>query len=377
MSETMTLVAAGDGYPNYTEYNKDMVVRLAGSTPSKALTNVLLNIAMVLGVQIIDPILDAMKGALDAAKDAITAALVVPLPYVFSESGETFSDKNASERVTHLRALIEAHRASGSSIDQRAPRWLVIAGKIAPWAEVLGIAVFVTALWNIFWLKPWTDWLSFFTALVLVIGMPIMQKYFAEHGGKAHNDYRLAKYEGLDFQAHEHLAKRNWYIAGTAIVATAGMVILAVRGIMALDAPSLWQLAIIGTMAAIVGYGTAVLAYAAIAVDGTRYSRESDELTVQGEAHAADWQADVATAESALQQAENDEEDIINKDFPKVLEIVRQQPDGDREEALCNLPPLADRAKRTVTLMTRRESLAAELKAVKTDNRPAFLPKNV
>jgi hypothetical protein len=373
MTETTTLVAAGDEYPDYTYYNKDLVRRLAESTPIKVMLNVLANTATVLAVRIIDPILDTMKEALDSSKAALSAALEVPVAYVFTESGESLSDKDAKARVEHNQAIIHAHKAAGSTIDERTPNWLVIAGKVAPWAEVLGIAVFVTALWNVYWLAPWTDWLTFFTALVLVIGLPVMQKYFAEHAGKAHNAYRLADFEGLDAQALGHKVRRNWYLAGTFMVGTAGMVILAVRGIIALDDPTTWEIAVIAMMAAIVGYGTAILAYSRGAVDGTRYQREVDELTAQGEAHAARWQKHVLSAEADLQQAKNDEEEIVNVKFPKVLEVVRQQPGGDHDEAIFNLVPLIERSRRTLTLSARRVALVMELTDVTTNHRPAFL----
>lgn len=369
MSDT-TFVAAGDDHINA---KKGMIQRLAEATPVGAVADLLSNIATTLSVQIIDPFLDRIERTLEDVRDALRIALLPPEAYLFTESGESFSDADAKDQADHVRNLIAAHRAAGSTIDQRAPSWLVIAGKIAPWAEVLGIAVFVTALWNVHWLAPWNDWLTFFTALVLVVGMPIMQKYFAEHGGKAHNDYRLAKYEGLDIPAREQLIKRNWYLTGAFVVATAGMVILAVRGIIALDAPTLWETLIIGSMAAIVGYGTVILAYSATATDGTRYQREADELTAQGEAYASEWKAATDSAKRGLNEAQNDEHAVIEGKFPKVLEIVRLQPGGARDEEVVNLLPLAERARRLRTLQERRLALADELNAVKTDHRPAFL----
>lgn len=372
-----------DDYPNnYDQYNKDLMKRMAGSPPTVPEARVLVNTASVLAVQNIDPYLDESKDCLDSAQGFVASAKEVPIAYVVADTGERFSDKEAWDRVTCYNNVISAHHAADSHIDQRTPRWLAIAGKLSPWAEMLGIFVFVSALWNVYWLKPWQDPLTFITALVVTIGIPVMQKYFAEEAGKEHNTGRLAEYEGLDDEARTHKVARNWYLAATFLVATVSMVLLAVRGVMFLDADPvtgtkpLWQIYMIWAMAAIVGYGTAILAYAAKAVDGTRYKREVDELTVQGEAHATKWQKDVAFAEADIRKSENNEDEIVNGKFPKVLEVIRRHPAGNCDDDIFRLPPLVDRAKRTLTLRTRREGLAKDLEDVKTNHRPAFLLNN-
>ena len=369
--ETTDLVPTG----NSNDEKKDLIHILAEAKPTKVVTDLLSNIATALCVQIIDPDLDGIEGCLVEANNALEDAKRPPDPYVNSASGKPgklYSDGDAKKQVDYDLALIGAHEATGSTIDRRAPHWLKVAGKVAPWAELLGIAVYVTAQWNVYWLQPWQDWLSFFTALVLVIGLPLMQKFFAERAGHSHNDYCLAKYEGLNVQAHEHMVKRNWYLVGTFVVSTAGMVILAVRGIMAMDSPSQSEVWIIAAMAIIVGYGIAILAYSAIAIDGTRYSRERDELTVQGDAYAAEWEDIVDSVKADLDQAEDDEQRVIEVKFPKVLEVVRQQPGGVRDEEIRNLLPLIERAKRLETLQKRRNNLSSELARVKKDHRPAF-----
>lgn len=374
MTTSTTIVAAGDDYPNnYSQYNDDLVRRMAESLPVVPAARGLLDVASVLAVQNIDPFLDESKDCLDAAEDFIASTKEVPISYVFTETKERLSDKDAWKRVEHRNNLISAHQAADSSIDERAPGWLAKAGKYAPWAEVLGIGVFVTALWNVNLLRPWEDLLTFLTALVLTIGIPIIQKYVAESAGKEHNVARLAEYEGLDTQAHTHKVARNWYITATFVIATVSMVLLAVRGVMFMSAPSLWEIGMIWAMAAIVGYGTAVLAYAAKAVDGTRYMREVDELTSQGNAYAKKWQDDVASAEAEIRKSANNEGEIVNGKFPKVLEIMRQHPAGSSDDDIFHAPPLVDRAKRTLTLRSRREAVIGGLDDVKKNHRPAFL----
>jgi hypothetical protein len=369
MSAPDTAVVPQD---NSDPKNLDLIARLAGAQPVKVIQALYYQVAVTLGIQLLDPILTVMERALDSATEHIRIAKMPPEPYLFSESGESFSDKKAKAKVDHNQASINARKAAGSTIDVRVPNWLRIAGALSPWAESFGILVYVTFLWDCDWLRPWDDFMSFITALILVIFMPLLQKYCSEHAGHAHNSYRLNDLEGLDIPARADKVKRNWYLAGALFIATVVAATIVIRGLIALDMPNRWEIAVITLLAAIVGYGTAILAYAAIALDGTRYSRENDELTAQGEAFAADWEAEIEEAQQSLEKAANNERHLIEGAFPKVLENVRTQFEGDRSEDLFNLLPLVERAKRLVALRERRVALEAELETVKADYQPAF-----
>lgn len=350
----------------------DLISRLAEAQPARLIAALYYQVAVALSIQLLDPILKAMELALDSVTEALRNAKVPPEPYISSESGGSFSDQKAKDKVDHNQAGTNARKAAGFTIDVRVPNWLRIAGVLSPWAESFGILVYVTFLWNVNWLRPWDDFMSFITALILVVFMPLLQKYCAEQAGHAHNSCRLNKQEGLDIPAHADEVNRNWYLAGAIFIATVVTAAIVVRGLIALDVPNWWEPIIITLLAAVVGYGTAILAYAAVALDGTRYSRENDELTAQGEAFDADWEAEVEIAEMGLEKAENNERHLIDGSFPKVLESVRTQFEGDRSEDLFNLLPLVERAKRLVALRERRVALEAELETVKTDHRPAF-----
>lgn len=361
-----TTVSRQDGH-----HPDDPIATLAKATPVESSASQFQLVAIALNTQLIDPILARIRMCLDRVEATLRHAATPPEAYLSSESGEALADKVAKAKVDHNQAGIAGRQAAGSSIDVAAPTWLLVAGKLAPFVESLGILVYITFLWNVDWLRPWEDLLSFITAVVLVTFMPLLQKHFAEAAGRAHNEYRLNLQSGLDDAASAGRLRRDWHLGAALLIASIVTATIVIRGLIALDAPLWYESAIVSLLAGAVGLGTAVLAYAAVALNGTRYSRENAELLVQGDTHAAEWEADIGEAEEGLEQASNDERELIESAFPKVLETVRTQFEGNPVEEPHNLQPLVERAKRVMALRQRRDELVARLAEVK-QNPPAF-----
>jgi len=358
--------------PSDDSEGHDPIKDLAGSTPDGLAETSVFQVAGTLCVQLIDPVTKRIKATLDSVRDIIRTASVPPPPYVSDETGTSHSDKPGYEHVKYLDAVMNGHTAAGwGYVDQPAPPWLQAVGKWAVWFESLGILAYTTFIWNVDWFRPWTNPIPFITALVMVICLPLLQRFFAERAGHAHNSYRLNLHEDLETAAKRDKSKRNWYLAAALLVASIVTATVVIRGYVSLDVANWWEPAVVAGLAAVVGYGSAILAYAAVALDGSRYQRDRDSIKEQGEAYDADWTDDVTDAEEGLDEVENDIHYLKTIAFPKLLETVRQQGGSNQEENGTNLMPIIERARVVLALDDHRAGLEEQLQTVKA-NAPAF-----
>jgi hypothetical protein len=226
----------------------------------------------------VDPMLDRAQRHLAAARARLAAAEQHPLLLTTAESGRTYTCAEAASAVAAHDRTIEAGYAAGKTHHRPSNIWLKRIGGWAPWVEAVGLFAFLTYYLNVPLLQPWEDWLGWTFAVTVVVFAILGQTWLAHHAALSHNQAREATAENHRQHAEAARTRRTRYLLGAAVIAiaiTGGMIL---RGLAALGDVSLGTSIVMALLAAVTGLLMPTMAYLAIALDGSRISRERDSL---------------------------------------------------------------------------------------------------
>ncbi|MDR0849681.1 MAG: hypothetical protein LBN10_11725 [Propionibacteriaceae bacterium] len=310
------------------------------------------------------PIQDHIDERLNVVHMALVAARESPGTYLFPETGEAYSDREAKAQWDHDMEIVRAEREAGLTHHERTEPWLVASGKASPFAEALGLLTMLQLWFNVDLLRPYLNWLAWTATVVIVIVVSLAQKLTAERAGKAHNSAREQGAERHEIIAAGHRRTRNFWLVIAGLIALLVSTALAVRGLQSMGVPTWWQASLIVVASAVTGLGTAALAYCAVALDGSVYSRRADCLGAQGEAAWTRQNNEIESGKENIAAASNAINNLITAVLPSIVADVRQSFGSSREETMESLQPVAECANRLENQSTRLHALEADLNGV-------------
>jgi hypothetical protein len=194
------------------------------------------------------------------------------------ESGAQYSGQCAADRVGKFTDKIEDDRTAGLTHHERVPRWQQWLRKLAPWADALGLLVFLTIYLNVPVFAPWVDPLSWTVGVIIVLAVTFGLKLTVSRSAKAFNAWREQSAERQNHEVEKscRIAIRYGIFAGAIALVVAGTLVQ--RGSLALGDVSFAVNFTMVSLAMITGIVVPALAWWAEAHDGSSVSRERDQL---------------------------------------------------------------------------------------------------
>jgi hypothetical protein len=253
--------------------------------------------------QQVDPVLDAGQAALDRAGQAVEEASRLPGTVVTPESGSSFSVADAVNLHEAESVKIEIDISDGKAHHRRTGSLLRAAGRAAPWLEASGFIAFVGFYLNVPILQPWVDFFgwsfSFSVVLVIIVG----QTRLVDEAARSHNHAREQVAEGNRHEAERGFLRRNRYLyisSFAALAITSGMIM---RGLLSIGpAQEFYTVDVLIFLAVLTGLLMPMLSYLAIALDGSKVSRERDSIARQLD---ADLDAQMALKDAAAKELDS------------------------------------------------------------------------
>lgn len=277
----------------------------------------------------VDPELDLAQASLENAKAALDELEGRTDPLLTPESGVSYSPADTVLHVHDLDEKIESDEQASKHHHRRAPYWLKKVAPWLPWAEFLGFLWFCAVWLNVPILQPWLDFGAWSLSVALVGAIIIGQTWFVHHAGAGHNHGREAFAENNRFEGEKAYRRRNAFLAAAAITVTAAITAgMILRGLMTLGEASLGTTIFMVFIALVAGYVMPALGFLAIATDGSKVSRERDDLVAQLDDRLADHE-DLLTSCQADLAAVAEARDRLNKaTFPAIVDSTQAIVDG-------------------------------------------------
>ena len=178
-------------------------------------------------------------------------------------------------------------------------------------------------------LQPWLDFGAWTLSVALVASIIIGQTWFVHHAGRAHNHGREAFAENNRHEGEKAYRRRNAFIIAAAITVTAAVTAgMVLRGLMTLGEASLGTTAFMVFIAVVAGYVMPTLGYLAIATDGSKVSRERDDLVDQLDTRLADHDDLLDDCKANLAAAEETRDRLRTATFPAIVDSTQTIVDG-------------------------------------------------
>ncbi len=275
-----------------------------------------------------DPELDRsqdLAGNVKARLDEITQQ---SRPIVAPESGARYSVSEAVHRVAQHDAAIRWDEAAAKHHHRRVSVALQRVAAFAPWLEAAGFLAFMTYFLNVPLLEPWLDWLGWSFGLTVVVVIIQGQTWLVRHAAQSHNHAREAHADAHRHEAEAGFARRNRYLALTAVTAvaiTAGMIW---RAVAALGHVSLGMTAAMVLLAVVTGLLLPTLGYLGVALDGSSVSRERDSLAADLDDDLSSYHEHVAQLRRDLADAAEISDTLREKTFPDICGTTQEQVDA-------------------------------------------------
>jgi hypothetical protein len=279
----------------------------------------------------VDPQLDEIEMLSSQVEELLENLDKMPDDITPAESNNTHSGHGAVDRHDQLTERIEMDREAGHDYHNRAPVWLMILAALAPWLESIGFLAFLTLYLNVPLLQPWSDWFSWTFAVSLVTIYILAQTYLVHLAAVAHNHAREEQAKGNRHQAERLRRKRNFLLGGVGIVAAGITAALVARGQASLEDDT--KLAIVVLMVVLAGTAgllMPLLAYLGRATDGSKVSRERDNLAEELDASEAIYDETVTKIESTFVRTDDQIEDLVEKTFPAIISNAQSNMDSAR-----------------------------------------------
>lgn len=229
----------------------------------------------------IDPLLKDSEDRVNQIRINRQSLQEEPSKVTSPESGIQYTEQQASDRVHDLDRDISRDENNGKRHHRRVNPTIRSLAKLLPYAEALGLALFVALALNVNFLDPLDNLMGWSLAAVLVFVVLFVQPRYVNRSAEAYNHYREAVADQQSFPA-EAAAKRAWtngaIAAGFATFITGALV----ERFLAINAVT--DDLVVGLMICLcilAGFGMPIGAWLAIAWDGSRKSRERDHLAEQ------------------------------------------------------------------------------------------------
>lgn len=246
------------------------------------------------------------------------------LPEVITvkESGATYTRAAAVQREHDLCRRIEADRAAGLRIHERAPAWLTKAARRAPWVQSSGLVIYLMVYAGLP-LAFWRDVPGWTLAALLVGWVLLGQTWAVDRAAGAHNHGREADADWRPTVADAAVRERTANISVVLVTSLGVVAALVDRGIVAGvagPAPVLVMVLVAVTLELVLP----TVRFLGPALDGSRSSRERDALAGQLTADRIDYDDLYGQIERNLRSAEDIGRFVETKAMPDVLDRVKR-----------------------------------------------------
>lgn len=271
----------------------------------------------------IDPKLAKTAQLLTMATTAIDFANTLPGQHTTSESRTNHTGQNAVRHVERSDEYIAEDNDHSITVHRR-HRTLAIWGRIAPWIDLVGLVAFAAVVLDVDLLDPFKDFLGWLLGVAIPVAVVLSSAFVAVIAGRAHNAGREARAKGHAHRAEEEFGARNRWLVVLAVFALVLAAALVARTRTALagldDASAQLAVVVLTALAIAAGIGLLGIAYLGVALDGSRISRERDDLAGKLTKENGAQQAALQTATRALDQVEVLGEQIRLRDALAIAE---------------------------------------------------------
>lgn len=277
----------------------------------------------------VDPELDAAQDSIEDTKAALDELEGRTDPLLTIESGVSYSPADAVLHVHDLDEKIEIDEQDSKGHHRRAPYWLKKIAPWLPWVEFLGFLWFCAVWLNVPILQPWLDFGAWSLSVALVASIIIGQTWFVHHAGAAHNHGREAFAENNRHEGEKAYRRRNAFIIAAAVTVTAAVTAgMILRGLMTLGEATLGTTIFMVFIALVAGYVMPTLGYLAIATDGSKVSRERDDLVDQLDTRLGDHEGLLNDCKANLAAAADTRDRLRKATFPAIVDSTQAIVDG-------------------------------------------------
>lgn len=277
----------------------------------------------------VDPNLDDAQSCLEDSKATLDQLEGRTDPLLTPETGAAYSPADAVLHVHDLDEKIETDEQDSKHHHRRAPYWLKKISPWLPWLEFLGFLWFAAVWLNVPILQPWLDFGAWSLSVALVASTIIGQTWFVHHAGTAHNHGREAFAENNRHQGEKAYRRRNAFIIAAAVTVTAAVTAgMILRGLMTLGEASLGTTIFMVFLAIVAGYVMPTMGYLAIATDGSKVSRERDDLVDQLDARLAEHEDLLEDCRANVAAVEETRDRLGKATFPAIVDSTQAIVDG-------------------------------------------------
>lgn len=277
----------------------------------------------------VDPMLDSMQACISNVKANLDDLAAKREPIITPESGTAHSAREATDLVGTHDAKIERDETESKHHHRRAPYWLKKIAPWAPWLELAGFLFFVAYFLNVPLLRPWVDFGAWTLSVAIVVSTILGQTWLIHHAAKGHNHGREAFAEGNRQEGEQAFNRRNWFLIGSMCTATTAITIgLVLRGTTTLGDAGLGTILFMIFVAIIAGFIMPAMAYLAIALDGSKISRERDSLAKDLDEDLEAHSTTIEDSQSDLAAVDDNSDTLKKKVFPGICQGIQEVVDG-------------------------------------------------
>jgi hypothetical protein len=285
-------------------------------------------LAESLGAEV-DPLLDEAQDCVADVKANLDEIAERREPISTAESGTVHSVPDAVQLVFAHDEKIEQDEACSEPYHRRAPYWLRKIAPWAPWLELAGFLFFVSYFLNVPLLQPWVDFGAWTLSVAIVVSTILGQTWFVHHAAWNHNHGREAIAERNRDEGQQAFSRRNRFlISSIGTVTTAITTGLVLRGTQALGDADLGTIAFMIFVAVVAGFIMPALAYLAVALDGSKVSRERDGLAAALDEDLKAYKVTIDDCRRTLANVAENRDSLNKRTFPAICQRVQEVVDG-------------------------------------------------
>lgn len=267
----------------------------------------------------VDPTLNNIEGRINQITTNRQALQERDPKITSPETGIQYPERAAVVRVRELDEKINADENDGLRHHRRVARWVRIAGRIMPYLEAVGLALFAATALNVDFFDPFDNPFGWSLAVVIVVVVLYAQPRFVHASAEAWNHRREAnadRQSGAAEQATKRVTTNTLIAAAFALFVTGALVERFVSVNFSSD-PAIISLMI--GLSVLAGIGMPALAWIATAWDGSSQSRERDHLAAELD-HGLDEDTGLRAAANLLhEQNQADTATLTEHTIPAII----------------------------------------------------------